>query len=114
MTETKKTTTATKKSATTDSASKTATKKTAPPKKSTASKKSAANKASATQQVNIDGKNYDLDTLSDVAKAQLNNLRATDRLISELELELSIARTARNSYSETLERELSAMNTTLQ
>lgn len=110
MTDSKKTTGASKKTAAAGSTSKTATRK-APTKKAAAPKKPAA---SNSQQVNIDGKTYDLNTLSDNAKTQVNNLRATDRLINELELELSIARTARSSYSENLERELSAMNTTLQ
>ncbi|MBK1850290.1 hypothetical protein FE845_03000 [Marinobacter sp. 1-4A] len=113
MTESKKTTSAGKKSPATGSTAKTAARKT-PAKKAAAPKKAAASKASASPQVNIDGKTYDLNSLSEKAQAQINNLRATDRLINELELELAIARTARGSYSENLERELLAMNTTLQ
>ncbi|PSF04739.1 hypothetical protein C7H09_18565 [Marinobacter fuscus] len=62
----------------------------------------------------INDKTYPLDALSDNAKAQINNLRATDRLIEELELELAVARTARSSYAEALQGELDTMNTTLQ
>lgn len=85
----------------------------APAKKAAAPKKAAA-KATEGQQVTIDDKTYALDALSDNAKAQINNLRATDRMIEELELELAIARTARSSYAEALQGELGSMNTTLQ
>ncbi|WP_206074361.1 DUF6447 family protein [Marinobacter fuscus] len=87
--------------------------KKAPAKKAAAPKKAAA-KASEGQQVTINDKTYPLDALSDNAKAQINNLRATDRLIEELELELAVARTARSSYAEALQGELDTMNTTLQ
>ncbi|NWO04483.1 MAG: hypothetical protein HLX50_01905 [Alteromonadaceae bacterium] len=117
MTESRKTTSAQKSTETT--AKKTTTRKPAA-KKTTATRKAPAKKAAPKaaekqgKQVTIDGQTYAFDALSDNAKAQVNNIRATDNMIAELELELSIARTARSSYSEELERELSAMNTTLQ
>ena len=110
MTDTKKTASTSKAAAST--ASKTPARK-APAKKAAAPKKTAA-KTTEGQQVTIDGKTYSLDALSDKAKAQINNLRATDRMIEELELELAIARTARSSYADALQGELASMNTTLQ
>jgi hypothetical protein len=48
--------------------------------------------------INIDSKEYDTDTLSDEAKAQVNMLVATDNRILELQRDLAIAQTARNTY----------------
>ena len=46
-------------------------------------------------QVTIDGIQYDLDTLTDVAKQQLINLQVTDGEIARLQTQLVIAQTAR-------------------
>ncbi len=74
-----------------------------------------SSKQSTPMVVKIDGKDYPVDALSDQAKAQITNLRATDRHIEELEAELAIARTARGSYAAALERELKQLdNKTLQ
>ena len=48
--------------------------------------------------INIDNKEYDTDTLSDEAKAQVNMLVETDKKIAELQRDLAIAQTARHSY----------------
>jgi hypothetical protein len=101
----KTSTAATKKKATT-------TRKTGAP--ANAAKAKAPSKAKGPQHVTIDGREYALDALSDNAKAQINNLRATDRVIEELKLELAISNTARASYAQALEQELKAMNSTLQ
>ena len=57
-------------------------------------------------QISIDGIQYDLDTLSDVAKQQLINLQVTDGEIARLQTQLSIANTARATYANVLKTEL--------
>lgn len=52
--------------------------------------------------IKIDNHDYDLDKLSDKAKAQILSLQVTDRKISELQTELAIAQTARNAYAQAL------------
>ncbi|WP_153110548.1 DUF6447 family protein [Propionivibrio limicola] len=52
--------------------------------------------------IKIDNQDYDLDQLSDEAKAQLASLRVTDAEIQRLQAQLAIARTARNAYSRAL------------
>lgn len=56
--------------------------------------------------VTIDEVQYDFDTLSDAAKAQLANLRITDAEIRQLQARLGIAQTARSVYAATLKNEL--------
>ena len=48
--------------------------------------------------VNIDGVNYDLNSLSDDAKAQIASLQIVDQKVRELQQELAILQTARNAY----------------
>jgi hypothetical protein len=50
----------------------------------------------------IDNKQYDTDTLSDSAKAQLTSLQVTDQEIQRLNIQLAIAQTARNAYAKAL------------
>lgn len=50
----------------------------------------------------VEGKQYDVDTLSDEAKALMNSVTFTDNKIAQLESELAMARTARNSYVQQL------------
>ena len=57
-------------------------------------------------QVTIDGIQYDLDTLTDVAKQQLINLQVTDGEIARLQTQLVIAQTARAAYAQALKAEL--------
>jgi len=52
--------------------------------------------------IKIDDKEYDLDSLSDDAKAQLEMMIATDNKIRELQRDLAIAQTARVAYSRAL------------
>ena len=54
------------------------------------------------QTVTIDGQDYALDNLSDEAKTQLQNLQATDQEIARLNMQLSIAQTARAAYGRAL------------
>ena len=49
--------------------------------------------------ITIDEKDYDLDDLSDEAKAQLQALQATERRIIETQQELAILQTARMAYA---------------
>ncbi|MDZ7853749.1 MAG: DUF6447 family protein [Halomonas sp.] len=56
--------------------------------------------------VTIDGKEYQLDSLSEKAKKQLVNLRITDEEIQRLNHQLSIAQTARSAYANALKQEI--------
>jgi hypothetical protein len=56
--------------------------------------------------VKIDDKEYDLDALSNTAKAQLTNIRITDAEIRQLQVRLGIAQTARAVYVTSLKAEL--------
>ncbi|MDR9500032.1 MAG: DUF6447 family protein [Hydrogenovibrio sp.] len=56
----------------------------------------------AEQTITIDGKEYNLDKLSDEAKNQLTSLRVTDQEISRLQTQQAIAQTARNAYAKAL------------
>jgi hypothetical protein len=52
--------------------------------------------------IKIDDKEYDLDSLSDDAKAQLEMMIATDNKIRELQRDMAIAQTARVAYARAL------------
>ena len=56
--------------------------------------------------VTIDGKEYDLDALSESAQSQLTNVRVTDQEIARLQQQLAIAQTARQAYAQALQGEL--------
>lgn len=56
--------------------------------------------------VTIDKKSYELDSLSETAKKQLQNLTFCDQKIQQLQNELAIAQTARATYSRALSDEL--------
>ena len=56
--------------------------------------------------ITIDGKDYELDALSDQAKAQLMSLRTCDQKIQQLQMDLAIAQTARNAYANALKAAL--------
>ncbi len=55
----------------------------------------------------IDNKDYDTDSLSDEARAQLTSLQVTDAEIRRLNIQLAIAQTARNVYATALKSALS-------
>jgi hypothetical protein len=59
-----------------------------------------------TPKLTIDGKEYDQDSLSDVAKAQVANLRVVDQEIARLDQQKAIMQTARNAYAQALQAEL--------
>ena len=46
----------------------------------------------------LNGKDYDVNQLSDVARAQVTNIQVVDAEISRLQQQLAIAQTARNAY----------------
>jgi len=58
------------------------------------------------QTIDIDGKSYGLDKLSDEAKAQLGNIQAVDAELKRLQQQTAIAQTARNAYARALQEEL--------
>jgi hypothetical protein len=49
--------------------------------------------------ITIDGKEYDLASLSEDARAQVVNLRVTDSEIERLNAQLAIHKTARQTYA---------------
>ena len=62
--------------------------------------------------VTINDQPYDLDSLSDAAKKQLQNLSICDQKIQQLQAELAITKTARGVYAKTLESKLPEQNKT--
>ena len=56
--------------------------------------------------IDIDGKSYDVDSLSDEAKSQLGNIQAVDLEMKRLDQQKAIAQTARNAYARALQEEL--------
>ena len=63
---------------------------------------------SETQQpmLELGGKQYAIDSLSDEAKAQVGNIRATEQEIARLQVQLGIAQTARSAYLQVLKAQL--------
>ncbi len=56
--------------------------------------------------VTIDGKEYELDGLSDQAKNDLLSLQLVDQKISQKQQDLAILQTARNAYARSLSEQL--------
>lgn len=56
--------------------------------------------------INIDGQDYDTDTLSDEAKKQISALQIVDNEIRHLQVQLSIANTARSVHMQLLKTAL--------
>ena len=56
--------------------------------------------------INIDNKEFDVEALSENAKAQIISLRSCDQRMQALQQELAILQTARNAYSNALKAEL--------
>ncbi|MBE9395942.1 hypothetical protein IOQ59_01570 [Pontibacterium sp. N1Y112] len=56
--------------------------------------------------INIDGKEYPLELLSESAKGQLLSLQLVDKKIAEAQQQLAILQTARNAYAKELKKEL--------
>ena len=58
------------------------------------------------QTITIDGTEYNLEDLTDKAKAQLISIRAAEQEISRLQQQLALINTARNTYVAVLKAEL--------
>ncbi len=56
--------------------------------------------------ITIDGQNYDLDSLSDEAKAQLTSLQFVDAELQRLTAQTAVLQTARMAYSKALQAAL--------
>ena len=56
--------------------------------------------------VKIDGKDYDVDSLSDDAKKQLVSLQFVQSEISKLEGQIAVFKTAQAAYTKVLQSEL--------
>ena len=56
--------------------------------------------------ITINGKEYELSSLSENARAQVTNLRVTDGEIERLKAHLAIFQTARTAYAKALKDEL--------
>ena len=63
-------------------------------------------KKSEKQSISIDGNDYDLDDLSENAKAQVANLQFVDTQLIQLNNEWAVADTARIGYTNALKVEL--------
>lgn len=60
----------------------------------------------AKNSLTIDGKTYDVASLTDAARAQVGNIRVVDEEIKKIEQQLAIHRTARAAYGRALKEEL--------
>ena len=58
------------------------------------------------QIVTVDGSEYNLDDLSEKAKAQINNIQFVDSRIQQLNNEFAVSDTARIGYTQALKSEL--------
>ena len=56
--------------------------------------------------IKIDDKDYDLDSLSNEAKSQLQMIQICDQELGRLNAQLAIAQTARAAYSKALQEAL--------
>ena len=61
------------------------------------------------QTIDIDGKSYEIEKLSDEAKSQLGNIQAVDAEIQRYDRQKAIAQTARNAYARALQEELAKL-----
>ena len=57
-------------------------------------------------QITIDNQAYDLDTLSDEARAQLSSLQFVDAELARLQAQAAVLQTARMAYSKALQAAL--------
>lgn len=61
--------------------------------------------------IKIDNKDYELDTLSNEAKAQLASLQFVDTELKRLNAQIAVLQTARIAYSKALNEALSVSQT---
>ena len=59
--------------------------------------------------ITIDGKEYEYETLSDKAKAQLTSMQFVDNELARLQAQASVLQTARMAYSKELQNELNPL-----
>lgn len=59
--------------------------------------------------ITIDNKSYDLDSLSNDAKAQLASLQFVDAELARLQAQAAALQTARNAYAKALQAALPAL-----
>ena len=59
--------------------------------------------------IKINGNDYDSNTLSQEAKAQLNTLAMADAEVKRLQTQLAIAQTAKNAYAQALAQAVDAL-----
>lgn len=59
--------------------------------------------------ITIDGKAYDPDQLSEIARKQLNNIRVADQEMARLQAQQALVQTARATYASVLKGELDKM-----
>ncbi len=62
------------------------------------------------QKVNIDGKEYEAESLPEAARVQIANLRATEQELSRQKAAVSMLETARAAYARALKEELNKLN----
>ncbi len=60
----------------------------------------------AAKKISIDGRDYELESLSENAKAQIVSLRVVDAEITKIDQQLKIYKTARAAYARALKGEL--------
>ena len=61
--------------------------------------------------IKIDGKDYERDTLSDEAKAQINSLQFVNAELQRHNAHIAVLQTARKAYSKALNEALAASST---
>ena len=61
--------------------------------------------------IKIDGKDYERDTLSDEAKAQINSLQFVNAELQRHNAHIAVLQTARKAYSKALNEALAASTT---
>ena len=59
--------------------------------------------------VTIDGKEYDLEKLSENAKGNIASIRLADQKLAQLQSEIAMIQTARNAYAQSLAAELAKL-----
>lgn len=60
--------------------------------------------------ITIDNTEYDLEQLSDSARAQLGSIQTVDQKLAQLQAEAAILQTARTAYAAALKAELPSNN----
>ena len=70
----------------------------------------AENESTNEPMINIDGKQYHPDDLSDTAKSQLANIRFVDKEIEQAKNQMAVLQAARQFYASVLSKELPESN----